>query len=99
LAASYFRREAARHEAARRNRVLLFAGENIAYRPAIQKAIAVLQIRSPRILLASSLNSLEHGSPSQLNSGILFDLSPADEARGDLEIVQAAYRSLATGAL
>jgi predicted dehydrogenase len=63
-------------EAGRRNGVVMFAGENIPYRPAIQAARTLLsQIGSPRMILASSLNALTELSGSQRACGILKDVA------------------------
>jgi predicted dehydrogenase len=57
-------------EAGRRNEVVMFAGENIPYRPAIQAARKLLsEIGSPRILLASSLYGVAELSAARRHVG------------------------------
>lgn len=63
-------------EAARRNAVVMFAGENIPYRPAIQSARKLIpEIGGPRILIASSLHALTQLRDSQKACGILKDVA------------------------
>jgi predicted dehydrogenase len=63
-------------EAGRRNAIVVFAGENIPYRPALQGARKLMdEIGSPRLFLASSLNAVTELSGSQKACGILKDVA------------------------
>jgi predicted dehydrogenase len=63
-------------ERARSAGVVLFAGENVPYRPAIREALRLMpQIGTPRLLFGTSFSSLDDPSVTQLTAGILLDFS------------------------
>lgn len=63
-------------ERARSAGVVLFAGENVPYRPAIREALRLMpQIGAPRLLFGTSFSSLDEPSRGQLTAGILLDFS------------------------
>jgi len=63
-------------ERARSAGVVLFAGENVPYRPAIREARRLMpQIGTPRLLFGNSFSSLDAPSGTQINAGILLDFS------------------------